>query len=609
MTKEKTIIKRSMFIAIITFVATCAVWAQRTTPAIKGTEIMQHLRFLASDELAGRKPGTPGGDSAAAYIAREFARFGLEPGGENGSFFQPFEFTAAMKMGKKNTFAFTSSGENPIAGILDSTFRPLTFSSTSSYEGEVVFAGYGITTKDTLYDDYAGLQVAGKAVIVLRGSPDTSNPTGPYNQYLSLRFKTARAKELGASAVIFVTGEVENNEERLVSFVYDRTPSDAGIPVVSVTRSLADQILEYGGVSVNELQNAINASQKPKSMPLPGVRVALETDVQEVKVTTSNVIGILRGNDPALRDQYLVIGAHYDHLGMGGEGSGSTAPDKHEIHNGADDNASGTSALLDVAEAFASRRKELQRTIVFMAFAAEESGLLGSAYFANHPTYPLDRTAAMLNMDMVGRLQDRKLTVFGTGTSPGFETLLTKLNSDSTFLLTFNRDGFGPSDQSSFYAKNIPVLHFFTNTHTDYHNPSDDADKINVEGIEKVARYVFAVAESLQGSQARPQYVKVEVPKPASRPMGGVRVYTGAIPDFSGGAEGLKLAGVRDGAPIQKAGLMKDDIVVKFGTVEIRNIEDYMYALGKYRPGDSVEVQFKRNGELKSSTMHLIGRN
>ncbi len=324
----------------------------------------------------------------------------------------------------------------------------------------------------------------------------------------------------------------------------------------------------------------------------------MSTDVRTVRSETANVVGILEGSDPLLKADCLVLGAHFDHLGWGGPGSGSQRPDTVAIHYGADDNASGTSALLELAQKFASQRDHTGRSLVFAFFSGEELGALGSAYFVNNPPVPLSRTVAMLNMDMVGRLQNRSLTIGGSGTSPAWADLLQRANSDSSFVYKLEPGGFGPSDHSSFYGRNIPVLFFFTGTHDDYHKPSDDWEKINYGGEEKVARLIYTIASSIDSMAQRPVYAKVEsqAPRGAAGDTRAFRVTLGIVPDFGDSKEGMKISSVQPGRPAEKAGLKTGDIITKMAGKKVLNIYDYMGVLGELKAGDVVEVEVLRAG-------------
>ncbi len=578
--------------------------AAQGNPAITADELRTHVQFLASDKLEGRGTGTEGERLASEYLVRNFKRLGLKEVG-NAGYLQKFDFTSGVKLGGKNS-ATVSVGSSRKSLALNTDFRPMGFSLSGSYEGEVVFAGYGISLPEKQYDDYAGIDVNGKAVIILRNHPEGDNPHSEFGIGAALRYKTAKAKEKGAKAVIFLTGPADDERDVLIPLSYDQSMGDAGILAVSMTRNAAAELL--GPHSVASLQEAINTSRKPNSFPLPGKRFSFSAEVIKVQTAGTNVLGFLEGADEQLRKEFLIIGAHYDHLGMGG--SGSLTPDTVAIHNGADDNASGTAGLLEIAEFLSSRKAELKRSVLFIAFSGEERGLLGSAFYVKNPILPLDQSVAMLNMDMIGRMAKKKLIVYGVGTSPGFEQLVTAHNADSTFDLRLVKDGFGPSDHSSFYGSGIPVFHFFTDLHSDYHKPSDDWDKINYEGMASILNLVAAVALDINQGVERPAYVRVEAPRqPAASGQGRARSYTGTIPDFGEQVEGMKISGVTEGSPAATAGLQGGDVIVKFGKIEIKNLYDYTFALGEYKPGDEVEVIVKRGAETKNFRLTIGKRN
>lgn len=535
-------VQRVLFLLFIfSLLVSLSLFAQ-SSPQITAAELANHVKYLASDQLEGRKAGSKGAEAAAQYIANEFKTYGLKPIGDEGTYFQSFEIVVAITLGPNNTFAFTAAGKKSAAEV-DKGFRPLGFSSSESFEGSLVFVGYGISDTAKRYDDYAGLDVSGKVVMVLRNAPP-SDSTRNLNQHASLRYKASKARELGAKGLVVVTGPEDSDTDDLIKLTYDNSTGNAGILAVNVTRKVADELLKATATTVKDLQKEINKNRAPRSFSLPGVSVHVALDLKEIRQKTRNVIGMLEGSDPELKNQVIVIGAHYDHLGMGGEGSGSLKPDTVAIHHGADDNASGTAGLLELAQAFANEKEALKRSIVFISFTGEEMGLLGSGYYVNHAILPLARTVSMINMDMIGRLRNRTLIVQGVGTSPGFEAIANKHNKDSAFALRLNKDGFGPSDQSSFYAKHIPVFFFFTDTHPDYHLPSDTYDKINYQGMEKIVRYVEEIAHDLDQTSERPQYVSVESPRPATTGRSST-VTMGTIPDFGEQVQGAKIRGAR----------------------------------------------------------------
>ena len=578
----------------------------QSDPAITAAEVLKHVKYLASDQLEGRLTGSKGADVAAKYIADEFKSYGLKPVGDQGGYFQKFEFVSGVELGEVNTFAYTREGKAAKLE-LHKDFMPIWFSSSGSFGGEVVFVGYGISDPAKNLDDYEGLDVTGKAVMVFRNAPP-SDSAREFAQYASLRYKAFKAREKGAKALIVVTGPEDSDVDDLLKLSYDNATGNAGLLSVNVTRKVADEFLAGSGSNVKELQQRLNATKKSSTLKLSGVFVKITTTINEIRKDGLNVVGFLEGSDESLKNQIVIIGGHYDHLGLGGQGSGSVRPDTVAVHYGADDNASGTAGVLELAQAFASKRQILKRSILFIAFSGEELGALGSGYYVNKPLFPLDQTVTMLNMDMIGRMKEKTLIVYGVGTSPGFEALATKYNKDSTFTLKLVRDGFGPSDQASFYAKQIPVFHFFTDTHQDYHKPSDTYDRLNYPGAEKILKYIESMILELVSTNEKPQYVAVQMPR---QQAGGrsARVTMGTIPDFGEQVQGMKLGGVREGGPAAKAGLQAGDVIVKLGRVEIKSLYDFTYALGELKPGDEVEVVFKRGTETKTAKVKLERRN
>ncbi|MDB5391811.1 MAG: ywaD [Planctomycetaceae bacterium] len=379
--------------------------------------------------------------------------------------------------------------------------------------------------------------------------------------------------------------------DKLMRFGYGGNDSAKSIPIGHLTRKACDEVLRAAlKTSLADIEKEIDQELKPKSFALPGWSASGEFQIERHQTVVKNVIGVLEGTGP-LADETLVIGAHYDHVGRGGRDS--LSPGSTEIHNGADDNASGTSVLLEVARQLVARKEKLPRRVVFIAFTAEESGLIGSAKYCAEPVFPLDKTIAMLNMDMVGRLSDNKLTIFGTGTAPTWPAMLEKLGKAEKFEMTFKPEGFGPSDQSSFYAKKIPVLHFFTGNHPDYHRPSDDWEKLNINGMERVSELVAHVAVETVTNPVRPEYIAIKTVANPGRESS--RPYFGAIPDFGTDKPGLLLVGTGPGSPADKAGLKAGDRITLINQTKIGGLEDFDLALRKFAPGDVIEVTVVRD--------------
>ncbi len=556
--------------------------------------VMDHVRFLADDRCEGRGVGTEGIRVAADYIEREFRELGLSPAGEGGTYRQQVEVVTGVRV--ESPTDLRHGGRLYAAG---EDFNPFGFSASGEVAEEVVFAGYGISAPEYEYDDYDGLDVRDKLVLVLQYEPGEMDPgsrfAGDVNTaYSELRTKAIAARERGALGLLVVTGpRYHGDGDDLIRPAPDAGYMSSGILAVHVRREVADALLAGSDWTLARLQEFIDVHHTPKSFSL-GDTVALRVSVAKQRAFVENVVGVLRGDDTT---RALVIGAHYDHLGRTSQHS--LDPDaKNTFHYGADDNASGTAALLAIARAWTSRAEPPRQSIVFAAFAAEELGILGSSRYVNDPPVPADSTYAMLNFDMVGRMVDRKLVVMGAGTALGFDSLLARTARPLDLTLSLTRDGYGPSDHTSFYKMKVPVLAFFSGVHADYHKPSDTWDKLNGRGIAEIASLGYAVSESLD---ARGQLAYVQTSSSSGfRGVGGgagYGAYLGTIPDYTQEEGGVKLAGVREGGPAAQGGIRGGDVVVSFDEVRIDNIYDYTYALRTRKPGQKVRIGVLRDGQ------------
>ncbi|HSG68556.1 MAG TPA: M20/M25/M40 family metallo-hydrolase, partial [Bacteroidales bacterium] len=450
-------------------------------PDITTQELQQHVSYLASDALGGRLPGTGGGKLAGEYIADEFKKAGLQLLGDKG--FQYFDVVTSVEAGKGNTLE-----ADGLEAFVNEDFIPLSFSKNTSLDAGVVFVGYGFQVEnDTLkWDDYKGVDVNGKWVVILRGEPGEESSNSPFASTAGLREKVLTAKDNGAGGVLFVSGPAFDKDDELMKMFYDKTTADAGIPVFHVKRAIAELLLQKG---IGDCENMITEGNAPQSFDSP-VTLYGKSDVIHQKVQTANIVGMIEGSDPLMKDQIVVLGAHYDHLGMGGPGSGSREPDLEAVHNGADDNASGVAGIIELAEKLAANRSALKRSVVVVAFGAEEMGLIGSKYFVEHPIVEMKKVVAMFNFDMIGRLTDERSIAFGgTGTSLESEDIINKYLGDYDLKGSFSKEGFGPSDHAAFYAEDIPVFFISTGAHGDYHTPQDDAELINYEGQKELADF------------------------------------------------------------------------------------------------------------------------
>lgn len=601
------------FLAILLLVTLC-VTAQQQAPSqheASAARLQQHVSYLASDALDGRRTGTAGANDAARYIAGEFARFGLKPGMGGAAskpsrlmarYLQSFPYVADVELGTGNELKFnrTSGAQETLRPGAE--WMPLGFSSNGKVAGSLVFVGFGITASELNYDDYAGVNVKDQIAAALPGTPDGDNPHGRFGRYEEIRWKAIAARNAGARALIVVARDNNFKDERLAKLSYDHN-GEAGIPVVVISRSSVDSLLGASTLSDWEriAKEKSQATNRTQSGPLN-----LSVDVVRKEVPAYNVVGVLEGSDRLLKNETIVIGAHYDHLGRGG--SGSLAQRAGEIHHGADDNASGTAGVLELARLFTSQRPRPKRTIVFIAFGGEEEGLLGSNYYVNHPVTPLNNIVAMINMDMIGRMKDRKLVIGGVGTAKEWRDIIAQGTTEPSrkFDLTLNEDGFGPSDHSSFYGKQIPVLFFWTGTHNDYHKPSDTFEKINYAEETRILNLVSYIVRHLDGADKRVTYTTAKS-DPAPR-TGGFRVYLGTIPNYADSNDGLLIDGVRDDSPAAKAGLKAGDRIVKIGTRDVKNVYDYTYALGEMKAGEEYVVEIMRGKDRLTLKLTPISR-
>jgi hypothetical protein len=556
------------------------------------------VRDLAAPAMDGRAAGTPGADRAAQYLADHFHRIGLRPLGESGTYLQPFMVLTRVRLGADNRLEVSAPGAAVRPFTPGADFVPFTFSDDGEAAGEVVFAGYGITAPPLGYDDYAGLDVRGKAVLVMTGEPQEQNPQGPFRppehfHYTELRHKILNAREHGAVAVVVVESSARAGDAPRP--IRGTTPA-WGIFAVSATRAVADALLAPAGLGLSALRAEIDQRLAPQSRPLPGVTARLRIALVREQGQTANVVGLLPGTDPALRDEVVVVGAHYDHLGRGSPFS-LAAAETDDIHPGADDNASGTATVLGLAEAF-TRAGGARRSLVFVTFSGEELGLLGSTHYVRQPPVPIERTVAMVNFDMVGRMRDDQLYVMGVDTGQGLRALVEQAAAGLSVKLVLRGDGVGPSDHTAFVNRDRPVAFFFTGTHGDYHRPTDTADKINADGMWKVLVVAFRTVSALADRPDRLRFVRVApLAPPSGRGAGGYGPYFGSVPDFGESpGPGVRVSGVRPGSPAERAGLQTGDVIVRFAGVSIRTLDDFTFVLRTRRAGDMVEVTVLRDG-------------
>ena len=614
---------------------TCLASAGQKPNEPNAEQVRRHVTYLASEHLEGRRTGTPGANDAAHYIAGEFSQLGLQPalqtirnprnrGEARSNYRQKFPYVAGVSLGPTNVLSFTASNGSEQTLRVGDDWMPLGFSTNTRLEKlPTVFVGHGITSAELNYDDYAQANASGKIAIAFAAAPEENNPHSRFERYKDPRWRAIAAKNAGAKALILIVRSENFREAHLSRLHYDNSAGDAGLPVIVVSRQAAARLLNLNdAAALSQLEGATAQARTASSAV-----ITVETNLVRQEVAAYNIVGILEGSDPVLKKEAIVIGAHYDHLGRGG--AGSLAPNSGAVHHGADDNASGVAGMLELARTFTYSRPRLRRTVIFIAFSGEEEGLLGSNYYVNNPVVPLANTIAMINLDMIGRAKDRKLVIGGVGTAEQWRSLIetanvtnsvsvtvngpastsngvpmvvgangrTVVSSDTTrqFNITMNEDGYGPSDHSSFYAKQVPVLFFWTGTHADYHKPSDTADKINYDDETNIINLVSRIVRSVDKDDKRPVYTVAKTP--AVGRSTGFRVYLGTIPNYGDATDGLLLDGVREGSPAEKAGLKAGDKVVKLGTREIRNVYDYTYALGEMKPREEYDVEVVRGTE------------
>jgi Tol biopolymer transport system component len=552
-----------------------------TTPLIE-----THIRTLSADAMEGRGLGTKGLAKAAAYIETQLKAAKLAPA-FGKSYRQQFPVKTGVARGEKNA----------IAGLGNDDWTPLGFSSPGSFRGPIAFVGYGIDAPALSYREFEGIDLKGKVALMLRYEPQERDEKSPFDgrkpsRWSAMRYKAMKARDLGATAVVFVTGPLQDEgKDKLPALANDGPESPAGLPVIQVKTSVAQKWID-----LTSFQNDVDKDLRPRSRVLDAT-LSGTVDVKASFAQAENVAGILEGRG-RLANEVVVVGAHYDHLGHGGKGS--MRPNDNAIHNGADDNASGTAAVLVAARRASELLRDAKdrRTVAFVLFSAEETGLGGSGYFVDK--WPMKNVVAMVNLDMVGAMKDDKLVALGSESAPEWKPLLERVASDVKINIAASGDGYGPSDQTSFYAKQVPVLHFFTGTHERYHTPDDDADAINFAGAQKIAEVTARVAASLAKGDVTPQYARSSSAPAMQGDSRGYGAYLGSVPDYTamesqGG--GVKIADARPGSPADKAGIKPGDVLVEMAGTRIENLYDMTFALQDHKPGETVDLVVLRNGQ------------
>ena len=575
---------------IIVIIFTLQVFSQRN-PQITAEELKADVYLLASDSLRGRKPGTPGADLAAHYIRDQFMESGLRLMGDDG--FQWFDIVTSIDTGTMNRFEFQD-----YHGIPGKDFIPLVFSANARGMGTVVFAGYGfdIDLDSLKWNDYKDVDVKGKWVMLFRGDPEYEKQESRFIPFSETRGKILVAKDHGALGVLVVTPPGVEKEDKLLGLFSENNDVNSGIPVINLKRSVADKLVSAAGFKTDSLEKILIRNMKPLTFEIK-VNVSAVTDLVVKKAKTANVIAMVEGNDPVLKNEFIVIGGHYDHLGYGGHGSGSRMPDTVAVHYGADDNASGTAMVIELAGRFGKSKPSLKRSLLFVCFSAEEMGLLGSKYFVEHPPVDIGKIKAMINFDMVGRFDTSKnyISVSGTGTSQEGDSILNGLEKDLPFKVIHVPDGYGPSDHAAFYAANIPVFYFSTGAHIDYHTPFDQASRLDYDKEKLIGDFASGLIQSVAGADHSLSFKEAGRKESSGRGGRRLKVTLGIMPDFAGTEKkGLRVDGVTKDGPAYKGGLLKGDIIISINGLPVANVYDYMTRLGKLKSGQTISVEVIR---------------
>jgi len=579
--KKQTILFTALF--TLAFLQSCI--STTITPEISKEELYSHIKFMASDSMKGRFPGTAEDKLVAEYIASQFKESKLDLLYNDG--LQNFEIKTKLKLGENNLLTINNNSFS-----VEKDFIPISFSANTTLEEDVIFVGYGFIINDS-WNDYDKVDVKDKWVLILRGEPEIPNLSIPFGMYSSLRSKATTAKDLGAAGVIFVSGEEFDPIDELI--IPDKPEGNINLPVIQIKRELANKLLSKHEKSIEKLENEIKINANPISFAT-NVKLHCKTDIATENKTTYNIVARLNANNE--NQEYIVLGAHYDHLGFGGPGSGSRAPNDHNPHYGADDNASGVSAIIEIAERLSSNKDNLKTNFLFVAFGAEEMGLLGSKYFTNNLPIPDSLIRGMINIDMIGRMkEDNSLQISGIGTSIEGESILNELNAKYKFKIGFSQEGYGPSDHSSFYSKDIPVFFFSAGAHMDYHTPGDSLGNINFDGLNLVSNYIydFAYGLSLNNTLLTFQEAGPKMPDQGLRKT-KLKVTLGIMPDFTGVVkEGLRADIVIKDKPAYKAGMESGDIIIAINGLSVTDIQEYMERLSKLKAGEIITVEVIRN--------------
>ena len=555
-------------------------------------EILEHIKYLSSDKLEGRFPGSEGSKKAIKYISKNWEAQGVLPAGTK-KYEQPFSYISKVSLGNRNILRVRNSKSRY---KIKKDFIPIGWSGNGNIDDKVVFVGYGFDIDDSLsWNDYINVNVKNKWVLMFLNGPDGNSPHSPYGYHKKLYNKVIAARDRGVGGILFMEREEKENN-KLKPLVYRQSASSAGLPIIQITHAVANNIINDKDKTVADLRSKIDQELVSFSFELDR-KVSARVNLKFEKETATNVIGFIEGSDPILNKEYIIIGAHYDHLGYGGHMSGSLNPDSMQIHNGADDNASGIAGILELSHKLMTNKKLLGRSIIAICFDAEEKGLLGSKFYTQTPTKDLEQTAIMINMDMIGRLNEKPITVGGVGSAKTFSETIEVVQKNHTLIIDKNISGmdFGRSDHASFYREDIPVLFFFTGAHQDYHKPSDDWDKIDYQGEKEVLNFVYDLIVQLSTNKEKPIFTEITNDN-SDNQSPSFNVTLGVIPSYGSQKIGMEIDGIsRKNGPADKAGMKKGDIIIEINNKKIRNIYDYMARLAELNSGDKIIVKIIRN--------------
>jgi len=555
-------------------------------------EILEHIKYLSSDQLEGRFPGSEGSKKAIKYISKHWEAQGVLPAGTK-KYEQPFSYISKVSLGNRNILRVRNSKSRY---KIKKDFIPIGWSGNGNIDDKVVFVGYGFDIDDSLsWNDYINVNVKNKWVLMFLNGPDGISQHSPYGYHKKLYNKVIAARDRGVGGILFMKRE-ENENIKLIPLEYRQSASSAGLPIIQITHAVANNIINDKDRTVADLRSEIDQGLGSISFELDR-KVSARVNLKFEKETATNVIGFIEGSDPILNKEYIIIGAHYDHLGYGGHKSGSLNPDSMQIHNGADDNASGTAGILELSHKLMMNKKLLGRSIITICFDAEEKGLLGSKFYTQTPTKNLEQTAIMINMDMIGRLNEKPITVGGVGSAKTLSETIEVVQKNHTLKIDKNISGmdFGRSDHANFYREDIPVLFFFTGAHQDYHKPSDDWDKIDYQGEKEILNFVYDLIVQLSTNKEKPVFTEITNDS-SDNQSPSFNVTFGVIPSYGSQKIGMEIDGIsRKNGPADKAGMKKGDIIIEINAKKIRNIYDYMARLAELKNGDRVIVKIIRN--------------